>query len=117
MTITVKSSVTLRKFLMVATVALFAMPLFVQAGTPKDHSKKTTVHVPVADLNLSNSAGVEALYTRLSNAARTVCGNQSDLKIAGSLKQLRINHECYENTMARALAEVNFASVAQVTTQ
>ncbi len=107
------SSLSLRKVFVVSTLIVLASPQAASAGTPAVDSNKTTVQVPFTDLNLSNPAGMNTLYTRLSNAARSVCGNQSDLKIAGSVKQLRINKECYDNTLAQALAEINFPSVAQ----
>ncbi len=107
------SSLSLRKVFAVSLLVVLATPQAASAGTLTVDSNATTVHVPYTDLNLSNPAGMNALYTRLSNASRSVCGNQSDLKIAGSLKQLRINKECYDNTLAQALAEVNFPNVAQ----
>lgn len=117
MTHITKSSVTVKKVLFATTLVIFGIPQFAHAGGAIDSATAKTVHVQVADLNLSHSAGLDTLYTRLSNASRAVCGNQSDLKVVGSLKQLRINNECYENTMAKALAEVNFPSVAQASAQ
>ena len=111
------SSLSLRKVLVVSMLVVIAYPQVATAGTPTKQAFTSTVHVPYTDLNLSNSAGLNVLHNRLSNAARAVCGQQSDLKLVGSLKQLRINKECYDNTLAQALAEVNFPSVAQVITR
>jgi len=101
------------KFLLAVTLAVFAVPQVASAASDSN-AETTSVYVQVTDLNLANPAGVDALYRRLGAAARQVCGNTNDLKSVGSLKQLRLNKECYTSTMARALAEANFPSLAQV---
>ena len=104
----------LNKSLVALALVTLCAPLAVQAGAI-DAEKVSKVHVQVNDLNLSNAAGVDVLYQRLSNASRAVCGSYSDLKIVGSLKQLRLNKECFDSTLADALADANFSKLAQAT--
>ena len=106
-------SVWRRKYLMALTLAVFAVPQLASAGPLYDQTQLSTVSVQIDDLNLESSAGLNALYQRLAGASRAVCGDYSDLKRVGSLKQLRNNKTCYDETMAQALAEVNYPNLAQ----
>ncbi|EED30828.1 hypothetical protein NOR53_63 [gamma proteobacterium NOR5-3] len=71
----------------------------------------TQVAVNFSDLDLSSAAGQEALHYRLARAAEQVCGH-SDLRRAGGVAQAARNGECYEQSLSRALSNVNAAAVA-----
>lgn len=101
------------KTLAICTLALtpaFTQPVVADSQTIAVASQK---QVRISDLNLNHPAGLNALYQRLSSASRDVCGNFSDLKSAGSVKQMRARKACFEQTLATALAEVNFPENAQ----
>ncbi|MEM7082902.1 MAG: UrcA family protein [Pseudomonadota bacterium] len=93
-----------------AVMALVIVALSPQLANAAPLSASESVRY--TDLNLDTSAGLDALYKRLSVAARRVCGSQTELKRAGSIKQLRINQTCFDATLARALAEVNYPARA-----
>ncbi|MFK8031487.1 MAG: UrcA family protein [Gammaproteobacteria bacterium] len=106
------TSVWFKKSLTALALLALATPLAVQASSATAPAV-SKIHVQVSDLNLTNAAGIEVLRQRLSNASRAVCGNSNDLKIAGSLKQLRINKACFDATLAAALANANYSTLAQ----
>ncbi len=108
-----KHSIPSGKFLLAMTLAVFAAPQVTGAEFDTTDSAKS-VYVRVTDLNLTSPDGIDVLYQRLRAASRQVCGNTNDLKLVGSLKQLRLNQECYDATMAQALANANFPNLAQV---
>jgi len=74
------------------------------AEVPADPSKT----VSYADLNLKNSAGVEALYKRIKKAAYEVC------QIPTGTHQIRIESEfkaCKADSIDRAVQQVNLPSL------
>ena len=91
-----------------AALALLAaavcLPLGVQAGEPVE-----TRVVSYADLNLSTKAGLEAMYSRLEEAAKDVCGEQPML-----IELTRYKHyeRCVDSTLASAVSSVRSASLA-----
>jgi UrcA family protein len=70
-----------------------------QAASPRE------VTVSYADLNLENEAGVKALYGRLQQASREVCGVGSG-GIVESIERVRV-HQCYRETLAEAVENVD----------
>jgi UrcA family protein len=71
------------------------------AGTPSDEPANHTVKF--ADLNLSEAAGVAALYVRIQNAAQQVC----EPFISHDLHSIAISKGCAQQAIARAVANVN----------
>jgi UrcA family protein len=69
-----------------------------------------SVTVRYDDLNLSTSAGVDALYRRISNAARQVCpdARSRDLGIVAA------SERCQANAVAQAVRDVNNPHLALV---
>ncbi len=84
-----------------ATVVIAALVSgSVLAGTPVEPSKT----VSYADLNLNNSAGVEALYKRIKKAAYEVC------QMPTGTHQIRIESEfkaCKADAVDRAVLQTN----------
>jgi UrcA family protein len=74
---------------------------------------EASLSVSLADLNLSNDAGVEALYRRLQRAARQVCGPQN-LRDSGSLQALKSNRQCANTSLDRAVAEIGEEALARL---
>jgi UrcA family protein len=66
----------------------------------KDVVKERVVRY--ADLNLNNPAGVQALYRRITAAARSVCGRNESLSIG-----LAKAKECTARAIDEAVARVN----------
>jgi UrcA family protein len=69
-----------------------------------------SVSVRYDDLNLSSPAGVNALYRRISVAARQVCPDiySRDLNVAAAGKR------CLADAVAKAVSEVNNPQLALV---
>jgi UrcA family protein len=84
-----------------ATSISFAAPL-------SDDAPSVTVRYD--DLNLSTSAGVDALYRRISNAARQVCpdARSRDLSVVVA------SERCQAHAVAQAVREVNNTHLALV---
>lgn len=78
-----------------------------QAGDPRSAT------VSLADLNLASSEGQDAMYFRLSRAAREVCGS-SDYRQAGGARQAAKNQACYHNALSDALAQATAGRMASV---
>lgn len=77
------------------------------AATPAAAQEITaSVAVPFADLDLSTDAGVNALESRVSAAAKEVCGEARPR----DLKAMAAWQECRAKAEANALAQVAFTS-------
>jgi UrcA family protein len=64
--------------------------------------------VNYTDLNLSSEADVRSLYARLQRASARVCGDYKDLR---SLAMKRAYEACYQESLSRAVDEVNHSAV------
>jgi UrcA family protein len=82
--------------------------LSTQAATAHGRSPQEfkSVVVRYADLNLGTTAGVQALYARLSSAADAACGGQQHMV---ELRQRHSYGVCYDETLAKAVRKVNSA--------
>jgi UrcA family protein len=69
-----------------------------------------TVSVRYDDLNLSSSAGVDALYRRISSAARQVCPEI----YARNLNVVIAGQRCQADAIAKAVGEINNPHLAMV---
>ena len=82
--------------LSIASSALYA------DSTPDEIRHSTAVHY--ADLNLNKTAGVAALYRRITAAANRVCGQRT---LTGSNYPLPEYTRCYNEAIATAVARVD----------
>jgi UrcA family protein len=71
-------------------------------STPDEIRHSTTVHY--ADVNLNKTAGVAALYRRITAAASRVCGQRA---LTGSNYPLPEYTRCYNEAIATAVARVD----------
>ncbi len=78
-----------------------------QASDQGDAAAAKTV-VNYTDLNLSKQEDVRSLYARLQRASARVCGDYKDLR---SLAMKRAFDACYQESLARAVDEVNHTAV------
>lgn len=106
---------------LVGVAAAMAALVSLQANADANYSETLvkskavrTQTVSINDLNLDTVDGQEALYQRLSNAARRVCGPR-DHRIAGGLGVAVDNQACYERALGDALGQVNAGQVATTT--
>lgn len=86
-----------------ATAAL----LSVNAQAGDDPYAAPQKAVDYTDLDLSVPADADTLYSRLQKAAKRVCGPVATL----DLSKLRKYRECYQESLANAVATVNHNSV------
>lgn len=72
-----------------------------------------SVTVSFAELDLSKSAGVEELYSRLQNAAEHVCGvgvrSLSTLTVSSNSDRA----ECYRRTLSKTVASLDMDALSQ----
>ncbi len=103
----------LRTLMVTFCVTVLGLPAIASAGSQDHIGEYTVVRVSYADLDLSSEAGMTVLYRRLQNAAKKVCG-PLNYRQAGSLTLLRLNRECYENALDKAVRKVNVAGLAEI---
>lgn len=99
-----------------AIVALVGASLQAQAGettevTAEPVGEFRQVVVDYTDLDLTSPAGQKVLHSRISRAAKQVCG-PTHVRDAGGLSEAMSNKQCYRDSLSRALSEVNSAAVA-----
>ena len=95
----------------VATVAViaFSLPAITSAGELKGRAEKVTY----SDLNVEKDDGAHVLYRRLQQASKRVCGVES-LKTAGNIRAVSQQQRCYRETLDRAVAKVNNATLTDI---
>lgn len=81
--------------------ALTLCPLSGDCFASAPSNEVRTELVQFGDLDLSRPAGVQALYRRIQQAARDVCGPE------GAAGHLGDSRECRSSAIARAVAEVD----------
>ena len=93
----------LAKTMGVATLAgVLCLPGVVLADTEfKGRSEK----VEFSDLNIDKKEGAEALYRRLKQASKRVCGLDS-IRVAGGVREVSRSRACYRKTLDQAVAEL-----------
>lgn len=101
----------------VKTVARYVVAFGAAAltfGAATVHADAIIETVPVktvvdyADLDLSQDAGVQALYARLQKASERVCGDNRDVR---NLRMKLLYDACYQDSLARAVDNVGHAAV------
>ena len=95
----------------VATVAViaFALPAVSSADELKGRSEK----VSYADLDVDKETGAEALYRRLQQASKRVCGVES-IKNAGGIREVSEQRRCYRDTLDSAVAKIDNSTLNQI---
>jgi UrcA family protein len=95
----------------VATVAViaFSLPAIASADELAGRSEKVTY----SDLNVEKEAGAQSLYRRIQQAAKRVCGVES-LKVAGNLRQLSQQKNCYRDALDATVAKIDNAALTEL---
>ncbi len=93
----------------VVTGVCAALPL--QAGDRESGSVSSASVVSYADLNLSSAAGIDTLYSRLTGAAKNVCGRAADIRDAADHQDWKA---CYRQAMEQAVKAVGNPALARV---
>jgi UrcA family protein len=99
----------MRKTVITGAIALIigslALPLSASAAA-QDKFENDVVSITFADLNIESNAGAKALYARLKQASKAVCGEDS-YREAGSLSRLAESKECFTNTLDEAVTAID----------
>jgi UrcA family protein len=90
--------------------ACAAMAVAPMSFAAPQSSSVPSIAVSYDDLNLATSAGVDALYHRISVAARSVCANP-DIRDLGAVAAAQ---NCRLDAVARAVRDVNNPKLATV---
>jgi UrcA family protein len=88
---------------LLSLVAASVNPLSVAHAADRSHEALRSLTVSFADLNLTNRQGTVTLYTRIRNAARTVCGPAPDISFADGRADWS---RCVNDAIADAVARV-----------
>jgi UrcA family protein len=94
------SNLKLSFLLALAALAMSPVCTFAESSGLDQTPKRV---VSFGDLDLTQKAGVAALYSRIKSAAREVCVPLDEIGI----KLLRERHDCRQDAVARAIADVN----------
>jgi UrcA family protein len=99
----------MKKTNVLGTVALLVFGLGAAASaiaaSPSQFENRA-VSVSFADLNIQNPAGAKVLYTRLRNAAESVC-NLESYSDTGSLSRLAKAKQCYFEALDKAVSKID----------
>lgn len=97
----------------VSLVALLAcfLPVTVLAATQADQA----AHDGLLNVEAKQVAEVdaEALYDRLQDQSREVCG-PTELRMTGGLKRSRNNENCYQGTLTAAVQRLDHPEVTEL---
>jgi len=98
-------------FAKTAIASLAAVAALGCAGT--SHAAATTgssdpaamsVSVSIADLNLASPAGAKAVLARIHTAARTICGDEPDIRMG---ERFALYQSCVKTTVGRTVASLD----------
>lgn len=101
---------TISRFRLLALLSLAAAGVNSQGvvqAADWSHEVQRSVKVSFADLNLANRQGAVTLYTRIRNAARSVCG-PVDLALPADREGWK---KCVNDAIASAVAKVGDANL------
>ena len=89
----------------IATVAVvaFSVPAIASADEELQGRSEKVVY---SDLNVVKEAGAQALYRRLQQASKRVCGVES-VQSAGGIRILSEQRDCYQDAMNKAVARID----------
>jgi len=90
----------MKNFFSIATIIAFG---FATISVANADSPPQTLTVQFGDLNLNNAQGVDALFKRIKQAAKSVC-NQLEGR---TLKEKRLYSDCVETALSTAIARVD----------
>jgi len=75
--------------------------------------ERTSITVPLADINLNNEQGVLVLYRRLQQASETVCGMRM-ARVTKCLKAQQLSKDCYQQSLSNAVKTVNSENLTKL---
>jgi UrcA family protein len=90
---------------LLATFTLMGTASLAHAAAPSDTQQET---VRFGDLNLATQAGLQALYLRIQNAARDVCGPS---QVAGTRIASGAWKDCVSASIHDAILQINQPSL------
>ena len=109
-----KESNRVRKLLIASAVVVLSIPAIAGAVPHVNDAGQVVARVSYADLDLSSEAGLVTLYKRIKGAADRACGPQHSYLVAGSLRQLWNNKQCYNDVLSKLVAKVNNARLDEI---
>lgn len=96
------------KLALLALVAASVNPQSVAYAGDRSHEAQGSLKVSFADLKLTSRQGTVTLYTRIRNAARTVCGTAPDISFADGRADWT---RCVDDAIADAVAKIGNANL------
>ena len=108
-----KESTRFRTLLAALSLTALSLPFAASAEERDNTSERTVVRVSYADLDLSSDEGMTVLYQRLRGAAKKVCG-PLNYRQAGSLTLMRLNRQCYQSALDKAVQKMNIAGLEAI---
>ena len=97
----IAQEIAMKNFFTVASIVILGFATANVANA--DPQAPQTLTVQFGDLNLNNAQGVDALFKRIKQAAKSVC-NQLEGR---TLKEKRLYSDCVETALSTAIARVD----------
>jgi UrcA family protein len=94
-------------FAAVAALAILGAAATTHASPAAEASSDPSamsVSVSVADLNLSSAAGARIVLQRIHNAAKTICGDETDVRLT---ERFALYQSCVKTTVDRTVASLD----------
>lgn len=98
-----------------ALILALGMPAIGSAALEGSSAGQYEVNVTFSDLDLSQDAGVSALYKRLRTAAYRACGSRSVAEL-GSIERASANRQCFDSFLSRAVGQIGNDKLARMHT-
>lgn len=106
----------MRKLIVVGTSALLILGFGTKAiAASPSQFYDGEISVSFSDLNIDNVEGAKVLYTRLQQASATVC-NVDSYRELGSLSRVAQAEQCYRETLSKAVAKIDSATLKKIHT-
>ena len=100
--------------LLLASMLVFAFGANADAS-PADRYVVESIAVDYSDLRIDTEAGARTLYARLKHASNKVCGVESYWQL-GSLTRVKLAHTCYDQTLGKAVANIDSDALTKLHT-
>lgn len=102
-----------KSILMAVAVGTVAVPMFLSAAIKQDRQNKSTFLYAAAASAAEVVRTPEALYERLKNESRKMCGS-TDVVLTGSIERVMGNESCYEGTLNAAVERLDNPDVSAI---
>ena len=104
----------MKKILALLLGSMLALALTANAdASPAGNYVVESIAVDYSDLRIDTEAGARTLYARLKHASTKVCGVESYWQL-GSLTRVKLARTCYDETLSKAVANIDSDALTRI---